>query len=329
MCRFPKPPFPTLLCQSLPCPCSLEGDEFETDEENLAAWHETFCQKHFWAADVGPATFIGLSTVRFRRWGLWVGGGCGGSIMFPGGGLACAACRAPARLPAASPPGLPTLPGTYCLPRTPLPPSPAATPGACTRCMWMRSSALSFGSGWRRRRRLGGLLWCSRTHPSWAAASRWSRRCTSKTGVCVCVCVCVCVGAVKAHTSAAGWRGTGAAVGGCLAAGVPGRQAAARCQLRLALLLLCEARSCSILYPASAWLQVCMAEPQQQPARIHRPGAPAPQHTPLVQVRAGAGGAPRAQGAWRSRPGQRVQQAGGAGSRSSVHAGTRAAKHHA
>lgn len=44
----------------------LEGDEFETDEENLAAWHETFCQKHFWAADVGPATFIGLSTVRFR-----------------------------------------------------------------------------------------------------------------------------------------------------------------------------------------------------------------------------------------------------------------------
>ncbi|KAL4854283.1 hypothetical protein ACK3TF_004974 [Chlorella vulgaris] len=44
----------------------LEGDEFETDEENLAAWHEAFKQKHFWAAEVGPATFIGLSTVRFR-----------------------------------------------------------------------------------------------------------------------------------------------------------------------------------------------------------------------------------------------------------------------
>ncbi|PSC75593.1 calcineurin-like phosphoesterase [Micractinium conductrix] len=44
----------------------LEGDEFETDEENLAAWQEAFRQKHYWAADVGPATFIGLSTVRFR-----------------------------------------------------------------------------------------------------------------------------------------------------------------------------------------------------------------------------------------------------------------------
>lgn len=47
--------------------CSLEGDEFETDEENLAAWQELFKQKHYWAAEVGPATFIGLSTVRFRR----------------------------------------------------------------------------------------------------------------------------------------------------------------------------------------------------------------------------------------------------------------------
>lgn len=44
----------------------LEGDEFETDEENLAAWQEAFRQRHYWAADVGPATFIGLSTVRFR-----------------------------------------------------------------------------------------------------------------------------------------------------------------------------------------------------------------------------------------------------------------------
>ena len=28
----------------------LEGDEFETDEENLAAWQQTFGHKHYWAA---------------------------------------------------------------------------------------------------------------------------------------------------------------------------------------------------------------------------------------------------------------------------------------
>lgn len=44
----------------------LEGDEFETDEENLAAWHQAFKQRHYWACDLGPATLIGLSTVRFR-----------------------------------------------------------------------------------------------------------------------------------------------------------------------------------------------------------------------------------------------------------------------
>ena len=27
---------------------------------------QAFGQRHYWAADVGPATFIGLSTVRFR-----------------------------------------------------------------------------------------------------------------------------------------------------------------------------------------------------------------------------------------------------------------------
>jgi hypothetical protein len=33
-----------------------------------------FKQRHYWAVDVGPATFIGLSTTRFRRWvvGAWV-----------------------------------------------------------------------------------------------------------------------------------------------------------------------------------------------------------------------------------------------------------------
>jgi hypothetical protein len=44
----------------------VEGEEFETDEENLAKWHSTFKQRHYWAADLGPATLIGLSTTRFR-----------------------------------------------------------------------------------------------------------------------------------------------------------------------------------------------------------------------------------------------------------------------
>lgn len=44
----------------------LEAAEMETDEENLAAWQEAFGQRHFWAADLGPATVVGLSTVRFR-----------------------------------------------------------------------------------------------------------------------------------------------------------------------------------------------------------------------------------------------------------------------
>lgn len=63
------PPSEPLMNPPLSCTLafSLEGDEFETDEDNLAAWHEAFKQKHFWAAEVGPATFIGLSTVRFRR----------------------------------------------------------------------------------------------------------------------------------------------------------------------------------------------------------------------------------------------------------------------
>ena len=44
----------------------VEGSEFETDEENLAAWHSRFKQRHYWSADLGPATLIGLSTTRFR-----------------------------------------------------------------------------------------------------------------------------------------------------------------------------------------------------------------------------------------------------------------------
>ncbi|KXZ48613.1 hypothetical protein GPECTOR_26g516 [Gonium pectorale] len=44
----------------------LEGEEFETDEENLAAWSEAFNQPHYWAADLGHARLVGLSTVRYR-----------------------------------------------------------------------------------------------------------------------------------------------------------------------------------------------------------------------------------------------------------------------
>ncbi|KAI8474051.1 MAG: Metallo-dependent phosphatase-like protein [Monoraphidium minutum] len=44
----------------------LEGHEFETDEENLAAWHDVFGQRHYWAAELGPALLVGLSTTRFR-----------------------------------------------------------------------------------------------------------------------------------------------------------------------------------------------------------------------------------------------------------------------
>lgn len=44
----------------------LEGDDFDTDEANLAAWQEVFNQHHYWSAELGPALCIGMSTVRFR-----------------------------------------------------------------------------------------------------------------------------------------------------------------------------------------------------------------------------------------------------------------------
>lgn len=44
----------------------LEGDEFEEDADNLAAWQEAFGQQHYWSAELGPALVVGLSTVRFR-----------------------------------------------------------------------------------------------------------------------------------------------------------------------------------------------------------------------------------------------------------------------
>lgn len=44
----------------------LEGTDFDTDEENLAAWQKAFGQKHYWVRDVGPCLLIGLSTTRYR-----------------------------------------------------------------------------------------------------------------------------------------------------------------------------------------------------------------------------------------------------------------------
>lgn len=45
----------------------LEGEEFDTDEENLAAWREVFQQPHSWTAQLGPLLVIGLSTTRYRE----------------------------------------------------------------------------------------------------------------------------------------------------------------------------------------------------------------------------------------------------------------------
>jgi 3',5'-cyclic AMP phosphodiesterase CpdA len=44
----------------------VEAFDVETDEQNVANWRTAFNQRHYWAADVGPVTFVGLSTVRFR-----------------------------------------------------------------------------------------------------------------------------------------------------------------------------------------------------------------------------------------------------------------------
>lgn len=44
----------------------LEGDEFETDADNLDAWKAKFAQNHYWSSKIGKVTFVGLSTVRFR-----------------------------------------------------------------------------------------------------------------------------------------------------------------------------------------------------------------------------------------------------------------------
>ncbi|KAG2492808.1 hypothetical protein HYH03_008968 [Edaphochlamys debaryana] len=44
----------------------LEGEDFETDEENLAGWEQVFGQPHYWAADLGVARVVGLSTIKHR-----------------------------------------------------------------------------------------------------------------------------------------------------------------------------------------------------------------------------------------------------------------------
>lgn len=63
-----RPPACLLVC----LPVDLEGDEFEEDAANLAAWQEAFDQHHYWALPLGPVLAVGLSTVRFRsnahRW---------------------------------------------------------------------------------------------------------------------------------------------------------------------------------------------------------------------------------------------------------------------
>jgi len=44
----------------------LEGEEFDTDLDNLQAWQRVFRQHHYWAEECGGAVCIGLSTTRFR-----------------------------------------------------------------------------------------------------------------------------------------------------------------------------------------------------------------------------------------------------------------------
>eukprot|EP00850_Spirogloea_muscicola_P003383 SM000013S26552 [mRNA] locus=s13:997826:1000332:+ [translate_table: standard] len=46
----------------------LEGAEFDSDSENLAAWAAAFGQRHYWSVPLGggAALAVGLSTVRFR-----------------------------------------------------------------------------------------------------------------------------------------------------------------------------------------------------------------------------------------------------------------------
>ncbi|GFR41890.1 hypothetical protein Agub_g2676, partial [Astrephomene gubernaculifera] len=44
----------------------LEGEEFESDEENLEAWSQVFQRPPYWCAQLGVARVVGLSTVRYR-----------------------------------------------------------------------------------------------------------------------------------------------------------------------------------------------------------------------------------------------------------------------
>ena len=59
--RLPPPP---PRSSSAPPPLCVQGEEFDTDAENLSAWQDCFQQPHYWAADLGPALLLGLST----RW---------------------------------------------------------------------------------------------------------------------------------------------------------------------------------------------------------------------------------------------------------------------
>lgn len=44
----------------------LEGVQYDSDPDNLAAWEAVFQQSHFWVRDAGPCVMIGLSTTRYR-----------------------------------------------------------------------------------------------------------------------------------------------------------------------------------------------------------------------------------------------------------------------
>ena len=262
---------PLPLLPPLPPPCrSMEGAEFVTDEDNLAAWHRRFRQHHCWAVDVGPATFIGLSTTRFRRWGwTWAGAMPGGSPpnMPTPGSITVQRCvrRTTHSLCKAVPPDPhPSLPPRVpaccrCPTHPPTEPS-AVTLSAPTRCTSTTSSWPSSGA---RSRRRGGAPWsCSRTRPSWAAASRWCRRCTSRTG------------------AGPGGRGPRTDVRFCCA-GV--KNSWRGCGL---MLLPPAAASPAPCYAVPCVLpQVRLAEPQQQPTRLHRARAAVPKHPPVVQVR--------------------------------------------
>lgn len=88
---LPRPPWCAVPYCAVLC-SDLEGDEFEEDSVNLAAWQEAFQQHHYWAVPLGPVLAVGLSTVRFRSNAhRCEGGGCLVWCMMGGGHYAAEA----------------------------------------------------------------------------------------------------------------------------------------------------------------------------------------------------------------------------------------------